>query len=72
MSPHVELVEMDRRINDPAFADAAADMLLRFFAERLRKATRRILGLSLGALLSRPSIEALRPAGSRHESMRRG
>jgi hypothetical protein len=51
---------------------AAADILLRFFAERLRKATRRILGLSLGALLSRPRIEALRPAGSRRESMRPG
>jgi len=30
MSPHVELVELDRHINDPAFAEAAADTLLRF------------------------------------------
>src|SRR5947209_5659624 len=34
MSPHVELVELDRHINDPAFAQAAAGTLLRF----LRKA----------------------------------
>jgi uncharacterized protein (UPF0261 family) len=30
MSPHVELVEVDRHINDPAFAEAAADTLLWF------------------------------------------
>jgi uncharacterized protein (UPF0261 family) len=30
MSPHVELIELDRHINDPAFAEAAADTLLRF------------------------------------------
>jgi uncharacterized protein (UPF0261 family) len=29
MSPHVELVELDLHINDPAFAQAAADALLR-------------------------------------------
>jgi uncharacterized protein (UPF0261 family) len=30
MSPHVDLVELDRHINDLAFAEAAADTLLRF------------------------------------------
>ena len=30
MSPRVELIEIDRHINDPAFAEAAADTLLRF------------------------------------------
>jgi uncharacterized protein (UPF0261 family) len=30
MSPHVELVELDQHINDPAFAEAAANTLLRF------------------------------------------
>jgi uncharacterized protein (UPF0261 family) len=29
MSPHVELIELDRHINDPAFAEASADTLLR-------------------------------------------
>ena len=32
MSPHVQLVELDLHINDPAFAEAAARTLLRFLA----------------------------------------
>jgi uncharacterized protein (UPF0261 family) len=34
MSPHVELVELDLHINDPAFADAAAGTLLRMLGAR--------------------------------------
>ena len=30
MSPHVQLVELDLHINDPAFAEAAAEMLLQY------------------------------------------
>jgi uncharacterized protein (UPF0261 family) len=33
MSPRVELIEIDGHINDPAFAEAAADTLLRFLEE---------------------------------------
>ena len=33
MSPHVKLVELDLHINDPAFAAAAAESLLRFLDE---------------------------------------
>jgi uncharacterized protein (UPF0261 family) len=33
MSPHVELIELDLHINDPAFAEAAAQTLLRFLAQ---------------------------------------
>jgi uncharacterized protein (UPF0261 family) len=32
MSPHVELIELDLHINDPAFAEEAAETLLRFLA----------------------------------------
>ena len=32
MSPHVQLVELDLHINDPAFARAAADTLLRMMS----------------------------------------
>ena len=38
MSPDVELVELDLHINDPAFAEAAADRLLRFLRPGERKA----------------------------------
>jgi uncharacterized protein (UPF0261 family) len=30
ISPHVELIELDLHINDPAFAETAAQTLLRF------------------------------------------
>ena len=34
MSPHVELIELDVHINDPAFAEAAASKLLRLLASK--------------------------------------